>query len=99
MCSVIYEIETVSVNKQIILNVLWNTFTKCNSTVFTSHVTEVVGVNRSGCGVDPSSPSSAEVKEILELYLYFHYGPPSLVVGWTSTLIMKVNWMWLHALW
>jgi hypothetical protein len=74
MCSIIYEIETASLNNQIILNVLLNnTFTKRNIIVFTSHVTEVVcfsGGERSGCGVTHTSPSSAEVKERVELYLY-----------------------------
>ena len=33
------------------------------------------GVKRPGCGVDHLPPSSAEVKERVELYLYSHSGP------------------------
>jgi len=33
------------------------------------------GVKRSGRGVDHAPPSSAEVKERVELYLYSPYGP------------------------
>jgi len=39
------------------------------------------GVNRPGCGVDQPSPSSAEVKEIVELYLYSTSEPSWPVTG------------------
>jgi len=39
------------------------------------------GVNRPGRGVDHQSPSSAEVKERIELYLYSTSGPSWPVIG------------------
>jgi len=41
------------------------------------------GVKRPGRGVDRSLPSSAEVKERVELYIYPSSGPSCLVLGWT----------------
>jgi hypothetical protein len=41
------------------------------------------GVKRPGRGVDHPPPSSAEVKEGLELYLYSPPGPSWPVIGWT----------------
>jgi hypothetical protein len=40
------------------------------------------GVKRPGRGVDHPTPSSAEVKERVELYLYSPSGPSWLVLGW-----------------
>jgi hypothetical protein len=42
-----------------------------------------LGVKRPGHGVDHPSLSSAEVKERVELYLYFPSGPLWPVIGWT----------------
>ena len=39
------------------------------------------GVKRPGRGVDHPPPSSAEVKETIELYLYSPYGPSWPVLG------------------
>ena len=39
------------------------------------------GVTRLGRGVDHPTPSSTEVKERLELYLYYPYGPSWPVLG------------------
>jgi hypothetical protein len=39
------------------------------------------GVKRPGRGVNHTSPSSAEVKERVELYLYSTYGPSWPVIG------------------
>jgi len=39
------------------------------------------GVNRPGRGVDHPPPSSAEVKERAELYLYSPFGPPWPILG------------------
>jgi len=39
------------------------------------------GVKRRGCGVDHPPPSSAEVKERVELYLYSPSGPSWPLVG------------------
>jgi len=39
------------------------------------------GVRRPGRGVDHSPPSSAEVKERVELYLYSTFGPLWPVIG------------------
>jgi len=51
-------------------------------------------VKRPGRGVD-HPPSSAEVKERVELYLYSPPGPSWPVLGWTSllTLPMPINWL------
>jgi len=38
-------------------------------------------VKRPGCGVDHSPPSSAEIKERVELYLYSSSGPLWPVLG------------------
>jgi hypothetical protein len=39
------------------------------------------GLKRPGLGVDHPPPSSAEVKERVELYIYSPFGPPWPVVG------------------
>jgi hypothetical protein len=44
------------------------------------------GVKRPGRGVDHPPPSSAEVKERVELYLYTTSGPSWPVLGWTLPL-------------
>jgi hypothetical protein len=44
------------------------------------------GVKRPRRGVDLSSPSIAEVKERVELYMYSHSGPSWPVLGWTLPL-------------
>ena len=41
------------------------------------------GVKRPGCGVDHPPPSSAEVKERVELCMHFLSGPWWSVLGWT----------------
>ena len=40
-------------------------------------------VKRPGCGVDHPPPSSAEVKERAQLYLYSSSGPSWQLIGWT----------------
>jgi hypothetical protein len=45
-----------------------------------------LGVKRLGRGVDHPPPSSAEVKERVELYLYSPFGPSWPVLGWTLPL-------------
>jgi hypothetical protein len=44
------------------------------------------GVKWSGCSVGHPTPSSAEVKERVKLYLYSTSGPSWPVIGWTSHL-------------
>jgi hypothetical protein len=47
-------------------------------------------VKRPGRGVDHPPPSSAEVKERVELYLYSPSGPSWPVLGWTFTFTLRV---------
>jgi hypothetical protein len=44
------------------------------------------GVRRPGRGLENAPSSGAEVKERVELYIYFHSGPPWHVLGRTLTL-------------
>jgi hypothetical protein len=44
------------------------------------------GIKRPARGVDHPPPSSAEVKERIELYLYSPSGPSWPVLGWTLPL-------------
>jgi len=46
------------------------------------------GVKRLECGVDHPPPSSAEVKEGVELYLYSTSWPSSPVIGWPLPLLL-----------
>ena len=46
------------------------------------------GVKRPGRVVNHSPPSSAEVKERVELYLYSPFGPSWPVIGWPFTLLL-----------
>jgi hypothetical protein len=46
------------------------------------------GVKRLGHGVDHQSPSSDEVKERIELYLYSTSGPSWPLMGWTLPLYL-----------
>ena len=51
------------------------------------------GVKRPGRGVDHAPPSSAEVKEIVELYLCSSSGPSWPVLGWTLPLpLPRILW-------
>jgi hypothetical protein len=47
------------------------------------------GVKRPGRGVDQPPPSSAEVKERVELYLYPTSGPSGPVIRWTLPFIIR----------
>jgi hypothetical protein len=49
------------------------------------------GVKRPGRGIDHPPPSSAEVKEKVELYLYSPSGPSWHVIGRTLPLILIIN--------
>jgi len=49
------------------------------------------GVKRPGRGVDHPPPSSAEVKERVELYLYSPSGSSWPVLGWTVPLPFIVS--------
>ena len=46
------------------------------------------GVKRPRRGIDHPPPSSAEVKERLELYLYSTSGPSWSVIGWNLPLLL-----------
>ena len=48
---------------------------------YTMGTGSVPGVKRPGRGVDHPTPSSVEVKERIELYLYSPYGPSWSVLG------------------
>jgi hypothetical protein len=52
------------------------------------------GVKRPGRGVDHPPPSSAEVKERVELYLYSPSGSSWPVLGWTLPLPLLVEGEW-----
>jgi len=49
--------------------------------LFSGYWVNFPGVKQPGRGIDHPPPSSAEVKERVELYLYFHFGPSWLVPG------------------
>jgi len=51
------------------------------------------GVKRPGRGVDHPPPSSAEVKERVELYICFPSGPSWPILGWTLPLVqLFLSW-------
>jgi len=52
------------------------------------------GVKRPGCGVDHPPPSSAEIKERVELYLYPSSGLSWPVLGWTLSLPFTRPFAW-----
>jgi hypothetical protein len=56
-----------------------------------------VGVKRPGRGVDRPPPSNAEVKERVELYLYFPSGPSWPFLGWTLPVDVLSQMNSLHA--
>ena len=49
------------------------------------------GVKRQGRGADHPPPTSAEVKERVELYLYSPFGPSWPVIG--KTLLLPAWWL------
>ena len=49
------------------------------------------GVKQLGCGIDHPPPSSAEVKERVQLYLYSPSAPLWPVIGWTFTFTLHCN--------
>ena len=62
----------------------------------------VPGVKLPGRGVDHPLPSSVEVKERVELYIYSPFGPSWLVLGWTlfSFLFMsKILYVYENSVW
>jgi hypothetical protein len=56
------------------------------SVLYSGYRVSLPGVKRPGRGVDQPPPSSAEVKERVQLYLYSPCGPSWPVLGWTSHL-------------
>jgi len=54
---------------------------RAHPTSYTMGTGSVPGVERLGSGVDHPPPSSAEVREKVELYLYSPFGPPWPVLG------------------
>jgi len=52
------------------------------------------GVKRPGRGLDHPPPSSAEVKERIELYLYSTSGPSWPILGWTVPLPFRQQKLW-----
>ena len=59
-------------------------------TFYTMGTGSFPGVKRPGPGVDPT-PSSADVKERVELYLYSPYGPSWRVLGWHLSLPLPLR--------
>ena len=53
---------------------------------YTMGIGSFPGLKRPGCGVDHPPPSSAEVNERVELYLYSTSGPSWPVIGWNFPL-------------
>ena len=64
------------------------------SLLYSGYRVSFPGVKRSGRGVDHPPPSSAEVKERIELYLYSPSGPSWPVIG--RTLLAYVMVLVLH---
>jgi len=68
-----------------------------------------MGVKRPGRGVDHRPPSSADVKERVELYLYTTSGPSWPVLGWplplpffyqrTKTDTGEISLVWCQLFW
>jgi hypothetical protein len=57
--------------------------TKVTAASYTMGTGSFPGVKRPGCGADHPPPTSAEVKEIVELYLYSPSGPSWPLLGKT----------------
>jgi hypothetical protein len=51
----------------------------------------IPGAKRPGRGIDHPPPSSAEVKERVELYLYSPSGPSWPVLGWTLPYLYRIS--------
>ena len=62
-----------------------------HSTSYPKSTLSFSGAKRSGRGVDHPPPSSAEVEERIELYIYSPSGPSWKVRGRTSNLIFGNN--------
>ena len=61
-----------------------------NPASYTMDTRSFPGVKQPGHGVDHPPPSSAEVKERVELYLYSASGPSWPVIGWTLPLCLPL---------
>jgi hypothetical protein len=70
---------------------LVQTGSRTNPASYTVGTGSFPGINRPCCGVDHTLPSSAEVKERVELYLYSPSGPLWAVVGWNLPLPFTVS--------
>jgi hypothetical protein len=58
------------------------------------HIQWVPGVKRPGLALTTPPPSSAEIKERVELYLYSPSGPSWPVRGWTVLFTLGDRWWW-----
>ena len=67
---------------------------RTQSASYTMCIESFPGVKWSGRGVD--HPSSAEVKERAEPYLYSTSGPSWTVTGWTVQLLVYTVWVDTH---
>jgi hypothetical protein len=63
------------------------------SLVYNGYRVSFPRVKRPGRGVDHPPPSSAEVKEIIQLYVYSPSGPPWPVLGWTLPFTLQEETM------
>ena len=62
------------------------------SLLYNGYWVSFLRVKRLGCGIDHPPPSSAKVKERVELYLSSPSGPSWPVLGWTLPLPLPVTY-------
>jgi hypothetical protein len=66
----------------------------CPPSLYTMGTGSFLWVKRPGRGVDHPPPSSSEVKERVQLYLYSPSGPSWPVLGWPLPLHYSTDYFW-----